>query len=193
MKVISCLKRTKRHLGIKRVSFVILHLTLQSQVSRSIPKPTINTAKSGVSLLSHTNISHCITAHKCLASFFSQHLTLHSQVSFSHRQQLASFVCSRTRTRQMRNRTPLCYESPRYPPRHRVNNEEQQNLIKFKCAMYFRNKLIRLKKPFTCPICQAYKTQQLSRTSNRYYGIVAASRQRVVQDTNGPFPNYTNF
>ena len=79
---------------------------------------------------------------------------------------------------------PLRYESPRYPARHRANSGKQQNLIKFKCAIYFRNKLIRLKKPFTCPICQAYKTQQLSRTSNTYCGIVAASRHRLVRDTN---------
>ena len=43
---------------------------------------------------------------------------------------------------------------------------------------------MRFKKPLTCPICQAYKTQQLSRTSNTYYGNVALSRHRLVEDNN---------
>ena len=34
-------EKNEKTLRKKRVSFVILHLTLQSQVSRSIPKPTI--------------------------------------------------------------------------------------------------------------------------------------------------------
>ena len=135
------------------------------------------------SLLSYTSISHC-TAHKCLASFSFPDIW-HSTVKCLFPIHDNELRCLQRESNSPDTKPhPLCYESPRYPARHRVNRRKQQNLIKFKCAIYFRDKLIRLKKPFTCPICQAYKKQQLSRTSNTYYGIVAASRHRLVQDTN---------
>ena len=153
-------------------------------MSRSIPKPAIWHRKARCfSLLSYTSISRCI-AHKCLALLFFADIW-HSTIKC-----LFLVHDNEVRCLQRDSNSPDAKLDPfalritalsSTPP---CQQRKQQNLIKFKCAIYFRNKLIRLKKPFTCPICQAYKTQQLSRTSNTYCGIVAASRHRLVQDTN---------
>ena len=111
MKLISCLKRTKRHLGVKDSHSLSFNLTLQSQVSRSIPKPTN---------------WHCKV--RCFSSLVHQHLILHrTQVSrfflfptFDTIKCLFPIDDNKLRCPQRDSNSPpdakshpLCYESPR--------------------------------------------------------------------------------